>query len=82
MEGSNMDPYWTDESAPLTQTNPTLVSPSPHAPNKADLERVLTALDDNYNVEDLGYAGDARIANLRDKLTGEYILTVTITTTS
>lgn len=52
-----------------------------HSADPAELERVLTAISDNYDVEDLGYAGDARIVNLRSLLTGEYVLTVTLTTT-
>lgn len=95
-----MDPYWTDESASLTQsnhftrlaevqTNP-LERSYPEQPAESinrfatperDIQRVITAIDQRYNVEDLGLAGDARVLNLRDQLTGAYIMTVTVTTT-
>lgn len=53
----------------------------PHAVPSAELDRLITAIDQQYTVEDLGYAGDARIVNVRDKRTGEYILTATLTQT-
>lgn len=49
------------------------------APPKHQLERVITAISDNYDIEDLGYAGDARIIRLRDQVTGSYVMTVTLT---
>lgn len=52
-----------------------------HSADPAELERVITAIDQHYDVEDLGYAGDARIVNLRSQRTGKYFMTVTLTHT-
>jgi hypothetical protein len=52
----------------------------PHAVPADELERLIVAIDQQYAVEDLGYAGDARIVNVRHKVTGEYIMTATLTT--
>lgn len=61
---------------PDARTDSNLFAPPTH-----ELERVLTAISDNYDVEDLGYAGDARVVNLRDQLTGSYVMTITLTHT-
>lgn len=50
----------------------------PHAVPSKDLERAITAIDQHYTVEDLGWAGDARMLNLRDQLTGAYLMTITL----
>lgn len=53
----------------------------PHAVPANELDLLIVAIDKHYVVEDLGYAGDARIINVRRKLNGEYIMTATLTQT-
>lgn len=69
------------EALPDTSVEVTGYFHPAHPADPAELDRLITAIDQHYVVEDLGYAGDARIVNVRHKITGEYIMTVTLTQT-
>jgi len=71
----------TDECPPGPSHAVEQVDGGLYAVPEADLERAIAAIDQHYHTEDLGYAGDARVLNLRDQRTGEYLMTIMLTHT-